>query len=269
MSAFQKVRKIILFIVMLALPIVFTWMSPVVIVIAGFQHTVNMGMIIFSAWFISSLFFGRLYCSFICMGGAGQEILDHLIKKPFKFKSTKNFKIIRYVIFTLWLGAILYTPLTSGGFSAVNPFFPNDPSGSVPFIGIPRELTAGFFMYFGVQLIFFLMLPLIFGRRASCHIICPMSVLGDIGARLGRLLHIPGLKLQADPVKCTQCKACNRNCQMGIDVCKQVKDGAINDPNCILCGECIDACPKKAVRFRLGSAPRADSSPAQDLISHQ
>lgn len=81
LTMFQKVRKTIQFILLIAMPIVFAWMSPIVIMIAGFQRTVNMGMILFSLWFISSFFLGRSYCSFICMGGAGQEVFGQLIKK--------------------------------------------------------------------------------------------------------------------------------------------------------------------------------------------
>ncbi len=81
LTRFQKVRKTIQFMLLIAMPVVFAWMSPIVIMIAGFQRTVNMGMILFSLWFISSIFLGRSYCSFLCMGGAGQEVFGYLIKR--------------------------------------------------------------------------------------------------------------------------------------------------------------------------------------------
>ncbi|HYE11533.1 MAG TPA: 4Fe-4S binding protein [Patescibacteria group bacterium] len=250
LTKFQKVRKTIQFLLLIAMPVVFAWMSPIVIMIAGFQRTVNMGMVIFSLWFISSLFLGRSYCSFLCMGGAGQEIFGHLIKKPPIAGPRKRRRIVRYIIFALWLGVILFVPLTNGGFLNINPFFPNDLDGSLPFISIPREVSAGLFMYFGMQLLSFVILTHILGNRAFCQFICPISVLGDIGSRIGRILHIPGLKLHAESEKCIQCKECNHNCQMGIDVCEMAKKKTMIDADCIFCGECIDACSRKVIRFK-------------------
>lgn len=250
-SFLQRIRKTVMILLLISMPVVFAWMSPVVIIIAGIHRTVNMGMIIFLIWFVSSLFLGRAYCSYACWGGAGQEVFGGLIKKSFKRGNRARWRIIRYIIFIVWIAAIFATPLINGGFLQMNPFFPNELDTPMQFLSIPREVSAGFFMYFGMQLIVFIILPLLFGNRAACHLACPMSVLGDIGARIGRMLRVPHLKLATEPQKCTNCMKCSLSCQMGLEVTKMVQRGAVEDTDCILCGECVEACPKKVIRYSL------------------
>jgi len=42
--------------------------------------------------------------------------------------------------------------------------------------------------------------------------------------------------------------ACNKKCPMGLNVNKMVKKGNMENPECILCFNCVDICPKKAIR---------------------
>lgn len=39
---------------------------------------------------------------------------------------------------------------------------------------------------------------------------------------------------------------------MSIDVKEQANAGAVNTVDCILCGECVDACRQKALRYAMG-----------------
>ena len=36
---------------------------------------------------------------------------------------------------------------------------------------------------------------------------------------------------------------------MGLDVNQMVSNSSMNDLNCILCGECIEKCPKDAINY--------------------
>ncbi|EJF41491.1 4Fe-4S binding domain protein [Clostridium sp. MSTE9] len=36
---------------------------------------------------------------------------------------------------------------------------------------------------------------------------------------------------------------------MGLNVAEMVKSGHMDSPECINCLECVDSCPKKAIRF--------------------
>ena len=76
-----KFRKLLMFLWVFALPITFNWMSPVLIIMGGFEGYITMSFVIFSIWFISSLFVGRAYCSYICQWGAAQETLAYVVPK--------------------------------------------------------------------------------------------------------------------------------------------------------------------------------------------
>jgi NAD-dependent dihydropyrimidine dehydrogenase PreA subunit len=70
-----------------------------------------------------------------------------------------------------------------------------------------------------------------------------------IGIKLGNLLHIKRLRLQADKNACVNCRKCNKLCPMSLNVSEKVKIETIDDNECILCGTCVDHCPKKAITF--------------------
>ncbi len=49
------------------------------------------------------------------------------------------------------------------------------------------------------------------------------------------------------------CHNCTRNCPMSLEVEQMVKDGSMNNSECILCGECVDSCKSKAVQYGFGN----------------
>ena len=99
-----------------------------------------------------------------------------------------------------------------------------------------------------VFILFFL--PLICGKRAACHYICWMAPFMNLGIKIRKLLHLPGLRIATDHTKCVDCKICTKNCPMGLDVHQIVKEGHIDEYECSMCGECIDQCPKKAISYK-------------------
>lgn len=70
-----------------------------------------------------------------------------------------------------------------------------------------------------------------------------------IGNKLGRKLKVPQLKLKVSPAQCTGCKKCEKNCRMGLDVVSMVQQGTIDSSECILCGECMEECPKDVIKY--------------------
>ena len=57
-------------------------MSPVLIVMGGFEGYITLSSLIFSLWFVSSLFVGRAYCAYGCQWSATQEVLGYVVPKP-------------------------------------------------------------------------------------------------------------------------------------------------------------------------------------------
>jgi ferredoxin len=88
--------------------------------------------------------------------------------------------------------------------------------------------------------------------RGFCHTFCWMAPFMIIGGKLGSLLSIRVIRLKADKDKCINCKICTRNCVMSLPVDAMVKNNKMNHTECILCGACIDNCPKKAISFETG-----------------
>ncbi|MFH0731719.1 MAG: 4Fe-4S dicluster domain-containing protein [Candidatus Omnitrophota bacterium] len=87
------------------------------------------------------------------------------------------------------------------------------------------------------------------GERAFCRYICWMAPFMVIGNRVKDFFRWPALCLHADKDKCNNCKLCNKKCPMSLDVNGMVQKGSMINPECILCGCCIDACPRSVLRY--------------------
>ncbi len=84
-------------------------------------------------------------------------------------------------------------------------------------------------------------------NRAFCKYACPIPVLQKIFGRFAVL------KPKIEDKKCNECGICQKNCPMDIDILSYKKRGErILSTECILCGQCFDSCPKKAIDYSLG-----------------
>jgi len=104
-------------------------------------------------------------------------------------------------------------------------------------------------MIYYIILALFLGLAVVFGRRAGCHTICWMAPFMILGRKIRNLVKWPALRLKAEPDKCSDCQRCTRSCPMSLDVHQMVQRANMEDSECILCGNCVDTCPKDAIHF--------------------
>jgi ferredoxin-type protein NapH len=75
-------------------------------------------------------------------------------------------------------------------------------------------------------------------NRAFCKYVCPIPALLKITSRFALL------KIAGDAEKCADCGACSRACPMDIRVSEYILGGQrVGSTECIMCLECIDACP--------------------------
>jgi len=79
-----------------------------------------------------------------------------------------------------------------------------------------------------------------------------MSPFMIIGRKIRNAVNWPALQLEADSSNCVNCKACTRNCAMSLDVNGMVQNQAMENTECILCGKCVDVCPKGAIKYSFG-----------------
>ena len=77
----------------------------------------------------------------------------------------------------------------------------------------------------------------VFFYRPFCKWICPLGALYALFNRISLW------RLSVDKEKCTACGACAGVCKMDVDVFRSP-----NHTECIRCGDCIRACPTRAIR---------------------
>lgn len=101
-----------------------------------------------------------------------------------------------------WLLLIAGAVIQYGGYKTINPFYHIENYISV------AELW-NYFIYYGVILIF-VVLSLIFGKRASCHYICWMCPFMIMGRKVRNKIKTPALQLKVGNSKCVSCKIYER-----------------------------------------------------------
>ncbi|AGK55407.1 4Fe-4S binding protein [Bacillus sp. 1NLA3E] len=233
-------RRIQLLLMFLLLPALLNYFSPY-LVIDGATHGIATGaFVIWSLMFILSLFAGRIFCSYVCPYGGLQEAIDKTINKPLKeIKWLRTFKLGLGMV---WVAIFIYVLLLQGGFSSFNFFYLTENIVSV-------DHWSHLLMYY-IIIIGIGILPFILGKRASCHYLCPMSILNIVGTKFKNHMPYPSLRLVARSSTCSGCKQCNKACPMSIDVLEMVKKNNTNNMECILCGECTRACKTGSIQCK-------------------
>lgn len=234
----KRIRKVFLLLMFLSLPVTFNYFSPYII-IDGIIHKVAAGaFFIWTGMFVSSLLFGRAFCSYICPYGGLQMVTDAVLQKP--FKEVKWLRKVKFILGFVWASVIVILLIASKGFEKIDFLYLTENFASVDNV---LKLIGYYVIVTGL-----LILPFILGKRGTCHYLCPMSLLNITGTKLKNIMNIPSLRLSGDKSKCTSCKQCNKVCPMSIDVANMVKNEDMNDTECILCGECSSTCKFGAVR---------------------
>ena len=229
---------LIIFISFLLFPITIYYFSPVLIIMGASEGIIVGSFIVFSILFFASLFLGRAFCGWLCPSGGLQECCSFIVDKP---AIGRKYNWIKYFIWVPWIGIIIVAFLSAGGFHKIDLFYQTTNGISLV------EPHAYIIYYVCVGII--VILPLIFGRRASCHYICWMAPFMIIGTKIKDHFGWPSLKLIAESNKCRSCKLCDKSCPMSLNVSEMVKQGSMRNTECILCGKCIDSCSQGAIRY--------------------
>jgi len=223
---------------------------------------------------------GRAFCGWVCPIGFVQDIITTL-KGKLDFVSPRTHqgsKKLKYIMFlgTILISGSLALSLALGegsaykaalGVLASGPFIAISPDGTlfgtVPtLVGMARQ---GFLSFLTkpptIQQVWTELLttpPLLalrilillgfFGAawkvpRFWCRYICPTGAMMAVFQKYS----LTGLK--RDPVKCTKCPHCEIKCPMQINILDLPWE-KFNDPECIMCMECIDACPHGSLSLK-------------------
>jgi len=234
----QNTRKAIIIIAFLLFPVVIFYFSPYLIVLGAIEGVAAGSFIMFGLQFVLSLFFGRAPCGYACPVGGLQECLALAQNKKVKGGRRDS---IKYCLWAPWIAAIAVLFARSGGIKEVDFFY-----HTVYGVSLYEPFT--YMIYYAVILLV-AALSLTMGKRAFCHYVCWMAPFMIIGAKLAGLLSIPRLRLKAERDACIGCNRCSQQCPMSLDVQGMVANEDTRNAECILCGGCIDICPKNAIKY--------------------
>jgi ferredoxin-type protein NapH len=234
----QSIRNFLIMVNVLALPAILFYISPVVPMIASAEGIINGSLIVFGIIFLTSLFLGRSFCGWGCGFGGIQDLCSKVNSKPTK---GDIFGWIKNIFWIPWWFAIISGFVAVGGVKSINFFFYTDKGFSMTTV----EGLIVLYCIYGV----IIFLSLIFGKRAYCKYLCISANFNMLGNKIRELIKLPGLRLKANPKACTSCKECNDACIKGLDVNSMVKKNNMYHAECVLCGVCVDTCPKKAIGF--------------------
>lgn len=245
----QRRRLLALTISFLLFPITIFYFSPALIVMGAFQGVVAAAGVMFALQLLCAIILRRAFCGWVCPAGGLQEIEARSVGKPFR---NTHLNLLKWTIWIPWIISIVAGFVLAGGIRSIDFLFHIDR-------GISVSDLSGLAIYFGIVVVFFV--PNIFlGKRAMCHSICWMAPFMIIGSKIGNVIGLPQLHVEAEPDACIDCGRCNGACPMSLDVESEVKAGIIGNPECIQCATCCDVCPKSVLSLRVSAIQREPSN---------
>ncbi|HPD76571.1 MAG TPA: 4Fe-4S binding protein [Methanoregulaceae archaeon] len=234
----QRMRLALIILSFILYPVTFAYISCPIITEAASRGIASGGLVVFALLFLSSLVVGRIWCGYLCPSGGLQEAFNLALKTPLRTKKADGLK---YLIFAVIYGSLGYAIWSAGGLLTIDLLYRTEhgisilaPLGVVAFLGPVTIITV---------------FTLIFGKRGFCHTFCPIAVMLMIGRKIRNLAGWPALRISANASRCIDCMKCSKECPMSLDVNGMVRKNEMENADCILCGACMDTCPKGAITF--------------------
>jgi polyferredoxin len=206
------------------------------------QGVVNLSVLVLASVFLSGFFLRRAFCGWICPGAGCQLVSKSINDRPIDRRMVNWFRI---VMVGVWAIMVVGTAIAGG----ISRFDLLDPGG-----GRFATSEVRYFLPYIPVVVFMFVFVLIFGRRGFCYRGCWISPLISASTFVGRWARLPSLHVTVCNGKnCSECRKCNRNCPMSIDVLTVVQKRTNFPNNCVQCGTCIDNCPEEVLAFRFSS----------------
>lgn len=180
---------------------------------------------------------GRFFCGWMCAFGSFTDWIYHLFQKIFhkklKISETwdRRMKYLKYAVLLVILAAswTLNAPLFASS-SPWDAFGMLITVGKVPdFAYVLSSLTVGFLLFLLITAVS------AFSERFFCRYLCPMGAIFSLVSR--RKL----LKIRKPSAHCGSCRACTKNCPMGIPLYQM---DTVDSGECIGCMKCVSVCPR-------------------------
>ena len=214
---------------------------------------------------LATLAFGRIYCSIICPLGMLQDLLGRLYPKKhrsrLRFRSSSRW--LRPGVGIFFLAALilgntvlvsLLEPYSMYGIMAVHLFKQGWASLNnifAQFAPLATFLDLPALQYSNLALVSFLVALLLFTffvvfvwlrGRDYCGRICP------VGTALGWLGRFALFRVHCEEEQCVHCGRCERVCKPS---CLVIDRQKADYSRCVVCFNCVAACPHDALRYGL------------------
>ncbi|HEX7714496.1 MAG TPA: 4Fe-4S dicluster domain-containing protein [Bacillota bacterium] len=232
----QSMRKTLILISFFLFPVTIYYLSPALPIEGAFQGIASGSLVLFALLFLSSLICGRAFCGWVCPAAGLQEACFGIQNK----RVVRGYWV-KYLIWGCWMAVLILAVISAKGIHALDPFFATDH-------GISIAEPSNYIIYYSVIALIFIP-ALGIGKRSFCHSICWMAPFMVLGMKIRNWIQWPALHLETNPERCSHCQRCTRECPMSLEVETMAKDGTIANSECILCGNCVDTCPKMAIHY--------------------
>ena len=196
---------------------------------------------------VVSLWFGPLFCGWLCPAGAFSEYLSRLLPDKYKINWAQLVPLVplRYGFFLGFLCSVILglgIPCSYCNYYALEIFVGYLHAGQLLNSSLSLLMT---FVVSNILLGLFTK-----GGRGYCNLLCPVGTMCSLMHVLGQL--VPGaFGMQVDKKLCVSCGLCSKKCPMQAVSITQGK-AQINRHHCIVCGQCRQACPRKAIAYTNG-----------------
>jgi polyferredoxin len=187
---------------------------------------------------------GRFFCGYFCAFGAMGDVLWFMSNKIGKKKirvgerADRILKKLKYVLLFL-IAALGWTGLVSFD-AAASPW-----TIFGMYVTLSGWPSAAYLLSAGAALLLLIMLGSLFIERFFCRYLCPLGAVFSI-------LSLPRLfRIKKSSSTCVACTLCTKECAMGIPI---YRSNRVTSGECINCFQCVDACPRRALK--------ADPAPA-------
>jgi polyferredoxin len=202
------------------------------------------GLILFTLFIGSGLFFRKSFCSWICPIGTISEYTGMFGKRLFK----RSFDLPRWATWTLYPIKYLLLLFFLKLIAFDMPVMAATDFLNSPFNKISDVEMLLFFINisgFALKVLLILFVLSLFFKNFWCRFLCPYGALIGIGS----LFRIT--KIKRNENTCINCDQCTKICPQRIRVSQK---RAVNTPECTACMQCIEACPiKETLTVNVGS----------------
>lgn len=239
----QRLRRAIILIAFLALPVTLNYYSPYLMISGTAERVATFSLVLWSAVTLSALVLGRSFCGWGCPFNGLQQAWESVGSS--KLKRVRFLPAVKYLLWAAWIAGLIAVAVSVGGWTRFDPLYMTE-------AGVSITEAGNLITYF--MLVALTLAPAALGRRGFCRYLCPFGVWSIVGEAVGHALRIPRLRLDAHPESCTSCGTCELRCPMQLPVTSMVRCNDMRDAECFMCETCADVCPHRSITVGFGAS---------------